>query len=507
MKNIGKRLFTGSMLRVSTLVLEVIVAFYLMPFVIHALGDRWYGLWVVIGTFIGYYGLMDVGLAHATERFICYAIPKNDDTELNRILVTSFYLFLGIGLLALVVTGIIVLLAPVFFTDPDEIFAFKVICAVMGLNAAISFPAMVLPRVFVAYLRYDYVSYVQFMKTVVRTALIIYFLSRGYSIIALAFITLATNILGFSVMFIMAKRLAKWMNLSWRYFTKEKIPSLFNFGIYAFIADIAQKFRLNIDNLVIAGFMDLAVVTHYNIAARLAGYFMVFMGSLTGVMTPVFTRYYSEKDSKNLLEKFVFTTRLSVLLSTLIAGAVILLMKPFIVAWMGESYADAYVPLVVLTAALLFEVMQIPSENLLYSMAKVKEFSIIRSVEAVFNLVFSLVLVNYYGMLGVALGTAIPLLVAKIWFQPRLLCQQLDYSYFAYWRQVTAIMIPAILVQLPLYWIVDHLQPESILEIMGLGGVYYLATLPLIMRFSLTKAEKRMMVTAAAPLKYVLGNA
>jgi len=39
-------------------------------FIIHSIGDRWYGLWVIVGTLMGYYGLLDFGLASASQRFI-----------------------------------------------------------------------------------------------------------------------------------------------------------------------------------------------------------------------------------------------------------------------------------------------------------------------------------------------------------------------------------------------------------------------------------------------------
>ena len=40
------------MLRAVTLFVNVAVAFYMMPFIIHAIGDRWHGMWTLAATFI-----------------------------------------------------------------------------------------------------------------------------------------------------------------------------------------------------------------------------------------------------------------------------------------------------------------------------------------------------------------------------------------------------------------------------------------------------------------------
>src|SRR5688572_24904937 len=43
-------------------VIGVIVSFVQAPFLIHRLGDERYGVWTLIGTVTGYYGLLDVGV-------------------------------------------------------------------------------------------------------------------------------------------------------------------------------------------------------------------------------------------------------------------------------------------------------------------------------------------------------------------------------------------------------------------------------------------------------------
>ncbi|HEV2246346.1 MAG TPA: hypothetical protein VGW37_06805 [Terriglobia bacterium] len=72
-KSATKLVVSGSALQAVQFAIAVVVAFFLTPFVIHSLGDRMYGFWTLAAAFVGYYGLMDLGLSSAVNRYIAGA--------------------------------------------------------------------------------------------------------------------------------------------------------------------------------------------------------------------------------------------------------------------------------------------------------------------------------------------------------------------------------------------------------------------------------------------------
>src|SRR5659263_266912 len=96
--NAGK-LASGSMLRVSNLFANVIVSLLITPFVVHSLGDRMYGFWTLIGTFIGYYGLLDFGLSTAVSRYVAGAIGAQDEKECNRVITSALFIYIWVGII------------------------------------------------------------------------------------------------------------------------------------------------------------------------------------------------------------------------------------------------------------------------------------------------------------------------------------------------------------------------------------------------------------------------
>src|SRR5215472_1624989 len=68
----------GSALRVVALAATTVVAFFLMPFLVHSLGDRTYGFWALAGTILGYYGLLDLGIVSAVQFHVASAAGEKD---------------------------------------------------------------------------------------------------------------------------------------------------------------------------------------------------------------------------------------------------------------------------------------------------------------------------------------------------------------------------------------------------------------------------------------------
>jgi O-antigen/teichoic acid export membrane protein len=49
---------------------NVMVGIFLSPYIIHHLGDDAFGLWVIIFSVTGYYGLFDLGIRSSIVRYV-----------------------------------------------------------------------------------------------------------------------------------------------------------------------------------------------------------------------------------------------------------------------------------------------------------------------------------------------------------------------------------------------------------------------------------------------------
>ncbi len=184
MGSVSKELFKGSVLRSITLMANILIGFLMLPFMIHSLGDGQYGIWVIVGAIIGFYGLLDVGFGRAITRFIVRAMHGNNkENDINIALSSSIFLFSGVGLLSLLITLIIILAVPSFTDSEVNSSIIQLLIGILGLKVSVLFPLTSFGSVLIAKYRFDVLSYIQLFSLLFRTAFIVVFVSNGYDIV------------------------------------------------------------------------------------------------------------------------------------------------------------------------------------------------------------------------------------------------------------------------------------------------------------------------------------
>jgi O-antigen/teichoic acid export membrane protein len=99
---------------------------------------------------------------------------------------------------------------------------------------------------------------------------------------------------------------------------------------------------------------------------------------------------------------------------------IIIFARPLITYWMGKGFEESILTAQVLIAWWLFNSLLNPAGGMLTAKGHARALFKIYVLNAISNLILSLILVRYYGILGVALGTTLgmvlvnfPLLLAK----------------------------------------------------------------------------------------------
>lgn len=492
MSSTAKKLAKGSFLRMLEFFSTAIIGLVMMPFVIHSLGDNMYGLWIFVGTFIGYYGLLDLGLNSAVERYMSKAIGNREDDQVNAILNTSLVIFAIIGVIALCVSFLIAFVVPLLMRNINNEVMFRKVVVILGFNFALSFPFRVFSAVLSSNVRHDLLTIVEISKLVIRTLFVIIFLKLGYSVVALALITLLVNLTGYLAIFLIAIKCFPYIKISVKNFNKHKVLQLFSYSVYTFIGKIADQMRFNIDNIVIGAFMGLSYVTLYSIAARLIIYFRQLMIAAVGMLTPVFSQYEAKGDYAAIREKFMFVSKISGYLSFLIGGLLIIFGKLFIQRWMGEKYLDTYLILLVLVIPTVISLTQSPSIQLLYGISKHKFFTFANAIEGSSNLIISIILVKKMGLIGVALGTAIPMLVLKVFIQPIYVCKVIKLPVITYLMTMIRVVFVSVFFLFSYWVLVKNYLCSQYLNLLffALLGMIYFSIFTFIIGFSKTERLK-----------------
>ncbi|HEY6291446.1 MAG TPA: polysaccharide biosynthesis C-terminal domain-containing protein [Terriglobia bacterium] len=118
----------------------------------------------------------------------------------------------------------------------------------------------------------------------------------------------------------------------------------------------------------------------------------------------------------------------------------VILGKQIIEVWVGAKYLPSYSILVLLVVPKTLYLAQAASTMVLLGMGRHRLLALISLPGGRLNLGLSVLLGRYLRIVGVALGTAIPLACTSLLFLPRQLCRILDVPLGAYLCQ--AFLVP-----------------------------------------------------------------
>lgn len=491
--NAARKLALGSAMRTMNLVVQVIVGMWLMPFIIHSLGDRIYGYWVLVAAFLGYYGLLDLGIVTAVQYHVARSIGERNEEDVNRTVSTAFIVFGLIGLAILVVTTVTAFVSHRIVKDPTEATLFSQVLLIMGAGFAAGFPCRVFLGALSAELRFDLISGLNIVGVLLRAGIVVVLLKAGHGIVALALTTMLIEFGQQLTHYVLLKIVRPTFRLSIASASRRVIKDLFGYSVFTFIAKIADRIRFGMDAFIIGGFLGVGVITHYAIAKRLIGYWRNLIISLMGGIGPMFSRQLGRQDESAIRRTLVASTKLSTIFSLCVGLSLIVYGKPFIATWVGADYVDAYVPLLLLITGAMVDLSQQPSVGFLFGIARHKFYAYSNSVEAVLNLSLSLCLVSRYGMMGVALGYAIPMVVIRLFVQPLYVCKCLKMRYRDYYYGVLGLAFAKIsLVFFLSWWLLSrHLIGNGIIGLAPPIAVTVMLTLTISLYWVLDPEEQK----------------
>jgi len=417
----------------------------LTPVLVHGLGNMYYGMWAIVGSLIDYSGLLDMGMRATVFRYVAYFRGANQRVALNQTFTTGLVISLfTMGVCMLIFVGLAFVLPPFFkFTGPNQK-TFAWVVALMGAALAAALPGQFLSAYLRGLERFDFYNLGIIVHGILRGALLFVLLKLGYGIIAIV-----AGVLIMAYFFLVLHWfLVKWadpdLRVSLEDFDWKRTREMLNFGFYSFVFNSGETLRYSTDSFVIGRMLTVALVTPFSVATRLTEYFKTVIGGVSGPLMVRLSELSGRNQDEELQEEFLRSTRFSMLLSLFIGGLLIFNGKALIQLWVGPGYLISYPILFVLTVAYIVTWGQVACPLLIFARARQhKALSWWALAEGIANLVLSVLWVQKYGLLGVAMGTAVPLVFSKLFVQPWYVLRDLGMSW---WRYIEGGMARATLV-------------------------------------------------------------
>ena len=430
-------------------IVSVIVAFLIAPITIHTLGDTRYGAWTLVSELIGYYGLLDLGIRGAVTYHVARHSALNQQKEMKEILSSAIWFLSACGLLALLIGfGLTAGFPYLFKTNGLDLVEVQQALLIMTCLIAFSLPMNSLAGGLVGKQRFDIVAGVETINRILTAILTYIVLKLGGGLVAIALVQVAGRIISWGITLVACRKILGGIFARPKWFRWERVRELAGYGFRNTIGQVALLVIYRMDLVVVGMFAGIDKVVFYSIAGTLVSYASSLCSNITYVFTPRFTQLESSDSSEELQKLYFFGMRTTGMVVTILVSGLLVFGKDFIELWLGASYVTgpwtdrSDVIMTVLILANLPRMLQSISWQRLYGTGRVRFLMWLNVFEAMANLGLSIILVRYYGPLGVALGTFFPLMISHILVMPIYSCSVFKISLWQFLQK--GFVVPAV---------------------------------------------------------------
>lgn len=443
---------------------DVIVAFFLTPYIIGSLGLVVYGIWSLVNTLVGYFGLIDMGIRGSVGRYINYYLARNDDRRVGEVVSTSL-VFLTV--MSIVVIGIAYLVGQNFValfpkTPPEFHDQVAFLLPIMAINLWLAFLIAIFRNVLGALDRYDIATGINLVALILRTIGVVVVLRSGHGIGGLALVTLAVNWFIATGMALAAMRRYPTLVVSLALANRERFAEIWKFGLTAFVTRSASQLVYESGQVVAMYFLGPAAVGVYSVATMLIQNARSLIEQIGVTIYPSVMRAGSVKDFPALRAMFDWYARISFLLALLLYLGLAVFGGRFIELWVGPEFSLAFSVLQLLAIGELGQIFTSTGTLSLFALDRVRFNLYIAVLEALLNLAISIVLLALtHSIIGAAIGFCLPMFLFRGIIIPIVCTRILEIPYKEYMRAIGRPVSAIVATTGLLFLAIDRVLPHT----------------------------------------------
>lgn len=437
----------GIILSYGQIFLSIVIGLIYTPIMIRLLGQSEYGLYNTVSSTISLLGVLSLGFNSGYIRYYSKYKKNNDDESIFKLNGLFLTIFLIIGLIALACGLFLTFNLNLVFSNGltlEEYKIAKILMLVLTINLAITFPMSVFKNIISAHERFIFLKVLNMATTVLGPMVMLPLLFLGFRSIAMVLVSLCINIVVDAIcMYYVVVKLKN--KVVFKNYEKGIFKSLFVYTGFIAINLIVDQINWNVDKLLLGRLKGASAVAVYSVGYSLYSYYLTFSTAISGIFSPRIHKIANEESGIILNEKFtnlfIKVGRIQFLLLGLLSTGIIFFGKPFILHWAGAGYEDAYYVAVILVISSTVPFIQNTGIEIQRAQNKHKFRSLVYLFMAILNLILSIFLIKFYGVIGAVIGTAVSLILANGIVMNIYYHKKCNINIFKFWKEILKILI------------------------------------------------------------------
>jgi O-antigen/teichoic acid export membrane protein len=390
------------------------VGFYLMPYVMRTIGEAGYGAWVFVNSIAGYSSLLYMGFGATVCRFVADRRAREDWDGLNAVSSGVFAVYFAAAAGVMAISAALAVAAP-WLGDWGDVPISDVQIAMMllGLNIAVGMLGSVYGGVLIATQRFDLYSAIEAVIALARLGLTVAFLQKEHALVTLGAIFLGVTLIENAVTIVWAYREIPTLSVRRRHISRAVLKECFSFSLFTALRGMAVRVIHLTDVIVIGLILGKAAAVPYYVALRLVQMISTPLEKIGDVVLPKAGDMHARGQRDGLEELCARAMGMGFLLSAGFLIGSVYFGDIFITTWMGPGLNGSYAILILLASAQIIAQPTVILRQALTAIGDVRRPAYIDITQAVANFGLSIAFVKIWGIVGVAWGTLLPLVLIE----------------------------------------------------------------------------------------------
>jgi len=486
---------SGVLLTYLGLFVNLLSGFVLVPLMLKLLGQDEFGLYNIVGSFLAYLIVLDMGLANAVIYFVSKYKANNERKGEENFLATIQIFYLLLTAVLIVASAVIYRYLPVMFgksLSADDIEKLKIMFVILVINASVTLLSNVFQSVITAYEKFFFISITNVLRQLFRIMFIVIVMFAGYKIIAVVMVDTIIAV-AFCIWKVYYAVVHLRIRMKLHSFKKAYISEVFRYAFFIFLIMLVSRITWEADSVILGVMTSASTVALYAVSVQFSQTYMNFSTAISNVLMPKTVASIEQgATNEELTAEMIRVGRLQLIVCGLVLSGFILFGRKFIVMWAGSEFTFAYYLALIVMVPMTISLCQSLGINILQAQNKHHFRAILYSIMAIVNIVVSVVLVRWIGVTGAAVGTAVSIIFGNIIGINVYYHKVIGLNMFRFFREVSKGLLPAVLFSLILGSGTALIRDASWI-LLGLQMMLYVLVYSVIMwAYAFNSFEKRL---------------
>ena len=411
----GRSILLGSISSQVFLILSMAINLAIIPLILKYLSKEEYGVAIILLQLFWYFINFDFGLRNSLSRWFSIHSTITDEGRhsMNEVVSTAFFSYVILGSLLSVIGAISApgLASLAGIETPDGKQLLTILAVFMGLR----FPLLSFDSILFSQQKQSLSNLIVFVSSITNSGIIVLCVINGMGIYSFAYALIISTIIGSALKFFFVKKYFPWLRIRRYLYNSKLIREMISFGFFTTLNAFAFQLIIQSDKLLIGALITPAAVAVYSITAKAPEIIMTLVNKIAENSTPYFINKSATDGEGSLVLPYGKLIKLVTVITISCFWLTISFNKPFIVLWVGEGFYSGTMATLLTTSFFSMFMLTFANTICLYSVGKIKGYSIVSIIQATVSILLSIPLAHKWGLTGILIASNIAAFISFIY--------------------------------------------------------------------------------------------